>query len=99
MGQQLYVGQQLGHYRLVRLLGQGGFAEVYLGEHIHLNTLAAVKVLHTRLADEDIQEFRHSLLYRHPLVTIFMGQDCTLAYRHLFLQHPYNHQRPTHRLT
>lgn len=36
--QQLRV-QQIGHYRLIRLLGQGGFAEVYLGEHMHLKTL------------------------------------------------------------
>ena len=45
------VGQQLGKYRLVRLLGQGSFAEVYLGEHMHLKTAAAVKVLTTLLTD------------------------------------------------
>ena len=27
------------------MLGQGGSADVYLGEHIHLGTLAAIKVL------------------------------------------------------
>ena len=43
------VGQRLGNYQLTRMLGRGGFAEVYLGEHIHLNTFAAVKVLHTQL--------------------------------------------------
>src|SRR5271157_2073523 len=52
-----HVGQQLGNYRLIRLLGRGGFANVYLGEHILLNSHAAVKILHTRLADEDLQQF------------------------------------------
>ncbi len=52
------VGQQLGNYQLIRLLGEGGFAEVYLGEHIHLGTQAAIKVLHTQLADDDIDKFR-----------------------------------------
>ncbi len=52
------VGQQLGNYRLMRLLGEGGFAEVYLGEHIHLETQAAIKVLHTQLARDGIVQFR-----------------------------------------
>ncbi len=52
------IGQKLGNYRLVRLLGQGGFAEVYLGEHIYLETPAAIKVLHAQLADDDVGQFR-----------------------------------------
>jgi serine/threonine protein kinase len=51
------VGQQLGNYRLTRLLGRGGFAEVYLGEHLRLNTQAAIKVLHTSLEDDDVESF------------------------------------------
>src|SRR5215472_3927239 len=51
------VGQQLGNYRLVRLLGQGGFAEVYLGQHVYLDTLAAIKILHARLASDDVEHF------------------------------------------
>jgi serine/threonine protein kinase len=47
------VGQRLGNYRLTRLLGKGGFAEVYLGEHLRLGTQAAVKVLYTRLANPE----------------------------------------------
>src|SRR3989442_1782119 len=53
------VGQQLGNYQLIRLLGEGGFAEVYLGEHIHLGTSAAIKVLHTQLTSEDVDKFRN----------------------------------------
>jgi serine/threonine protein kinase/tetratricopeptide (TPR) repeat protein len=51
------VGQQLGSYRLLRLLGRGGFAEVYLGEHIYLKSHAALKVLHAQLVDEEAQQF------------------------------------------
>jgi len=51
------VGQQLGNYRLIRLLGHGGFAEVYLGEHMRLGTEAAIKVLLGELAEEEAQGF------------------------------------------
>ena len=53
-----WVGKQLGHYRLLRPIGKGGFADVYLGEHVHLTTHAAVKLLHTRLSNEDVENFR-----------------------------------------
>src|SRR2546425_6671126 len=52
------VGQQLGNYRLHHLIGRGSFAEVYLGEHLHLNTQAAIKVLHTRLTSEESEKLR-----------------------------------------
>ncbi len=53
------VGQQLGNYRLSRLIGRGGFADVYLGEHIHLNTQAAIKVLQMRLTGSNLEQFRN----------------------------------------
>jgi serine/threonine protein kinase len=51
-------GQQLGNYRLIRLLGRGGFADVYLGEHVHLNTQAAIKILRTRVSEENAAQFK-----------------------------------------
>lgn len=51
------VGQQLGNYRLIRLIGRGGFADVYLGEHTYLKTHVAMKVLQTRVADDELQPF------------------------------------------
>jgi eukaryotic-like serine/threonine-protein kinase len=47
----------LGGYRLIRRLGSGGFADVYLAEHLHLKTLAAIKVLRAHLAPQDIDRF------------------------------------------
>jgi serine/threonine protein kinase len=51
------VGQQLGQYRLTRLLGRGGFADVYLGEQIYLGSQAAIKVLSAPLAPEARSSF------------------------------------------
>lgn len=51
------IGQRLGNYRLVRLLGEGGYAQVYLGQHVFLNMRAAIKVLHTPLAEREIERF------------------------------------------
>ena len=51
------VGQRIGNYRLLRLLGQGGFADVYLGEHIHLKTYAAIKILFTRVISDAGERF------------------------------------------
>ena len=52
------VGQQFGTYRLVRLLGQGGYAEVYLGQHLRLNQQAAIKVLHAHLTEAEAEHFQ-----------------------------------------
>ena len=51
------IGQRLGNYRLVRLLGEGGYAQVYLGEHVLLSMQAAIKVVHTRFSECDITRF------------------------------------------
>src|SRR5713226_334855 len=63
-------GQQLGNYRLTQLLGRGNFADVYRGQHVHLNTQAAIKVLHGQLTDHDLANFIHEARViahlRHP---------------------------------
>lgn len=48
---------RLGNYRLVRLLGKGGFAHVYLGEHLYLKRLAAIKVLRAALGEREKEHF------------------------------------------
>src|SRR5689334_14488571 len=50
--------QQLGNYRLMHVLGQGGFADVYLGEHVLLHTQAAIKVHHARMEGADLEHFK-----------------------------------------
>lgn len=71
-----HVGQQFGNYSLIRLLGQGGFAEVYLAEHLRLKTQAAIKVLYGRISNQDVQNFTKEAQtianLRHPhIVNLF----------------------------
>ncbi|MDQ2902971.1 MAG: protein kinase [Chloroflexota bacterium] len=51
------VGQKLGNYRLIQLLGQGGFAYVYLAEHMYLKTPAAIKILQLHLTRNAFEQF------------------------------------------
>ncbi len=73
------IGQQLANYRLISLLGQGGFADVYLGEHVYLNTPAAIKVLQMRLTDDDKQNFleeaRTIARLKHPSIVRILEYD------------------------
>ena len=56
MQSQGRVGQNLGNYQLVKLLGKGGYSEVYLAQHIHLGGKTAIKVLKARDLDNLEQE-------------------------------------------
>jgi serine/threonine protein kinase len=47
-----------GRYHQIRYLARGGFADVYLGEHIQLKREVAIKVLHTQLSGKAIDRFR-----------------------------------------
>ena len=51
------IGQQFGNYHLTRFLGQGGFADVYQGEHTFLRTQAAIKILRAQLTQDEQEGF------------------------------------------
>jgi eukaryotic-like serine/threonine-protein kinase len=63
----------------------GGFAVVYLGEHVHLKTPAAIKVLHqVQLPSEEEEKFRNEastiakLNHQHIIKVLDYGiQDST----------------------
>jgi WD40 repeat protein len=80
------VGQQIGNYRLTRLLGEGGFAEVYLGEHLYLGSQAAIKLLHTHVAQRDIAHFQQegrmlaNLIHPHIVRILDFGVDDHIPY-------------------
>ncbi|MCA9551784.1 MAG: hypothetical protein KC933_17235 [Myxococcales bacterium] len=52
------IGEVLGSYRLMALLGRGGMASVFLAEHTRLTKKAAVKVLEAQTAADPISVSR-----------------------------------------
>lgn len=49
--------QQIGNYRLLKHLGDGGQASVYLGEHLFLKRSSAIKILKTSLSEQESAAF------------------------------------------
>ena len=71
-------GQQFGRYRLVRRLGYGGFASVYLGQHILLDSQqAAIKILHLTILDIDAfrREANTTATLAHPHIVRLLDFD------------------------
>ena len=64
------IGKPLGNYKVSSLIGKGIFADVYLGEHIYLNTRVALKVLRAPLdlhaRESFLTEARHLSHLIHP---------------------------------
>ncbi|MEP6653182.1 MAG: protein kinase [Myxococcales bacterium] len=67
----LDVGQQIGGYTVIQLIGKGGMGEVYLGQHRRVARRAAIKVLNPDLShkativDRFFSEARATSLIRH----------------------------------
>src|SRR5881227_1804556 len=80
------VGQHLGNYHISRLLGTGVFADVYLSEHLYLNTQAAMKILHTPLdvhaQDSFLTEARYlsHLIHPHIIRVLEFGMQDQVPY-------------------
>ncbi len=76
------IGSQIGHYRIVRLLGKGGMGEVYLADDTKLQRQVALKVLDAAVAaDPDrrerfTREARAAAALNHPnIVTIHSVEE------------------------
>ena len=75
-------GQSIGHYRIVRPLGQGGMGAVFLAEDTKLDRKVALKVLPTEMAQsaDRIERFRREAksvaALNHPhIVTLFSVEE------------------------
>jgi serine/threonine protein kinase len=71
-------GQSFGNFQVVRLIGEGGFGEVYEAENPFLQRRAAVKVLHAGMLQDPelvrrfLNEARAASAIRHPnIVDVF----------------------------
>ena len=76
-------GYKLGEFHLLRKLGQGGMADVYLAEQASLNRQVAIKILHEDLRSDDVhlkrfvQEAKAAGGLHHPnIVQVFaIGEE------------------------
>lgn len=82
------IGYQLANFRVERLIGRGGMAEVYYGHDLMLHRPVAIKVIDARLrrnsnyAQRFVQEARTIAQWRHENIVqiFFAGEEDSLYY-------------------
>ncbi len=86
-------GQQFGRYRLIKRLGFGGFASVYLGQHVLITSQqAAVKILHMSdvNAQHFMQEANTTASLAHPHIVRLLDFDIQQGTPYLVLDYAPN---------
>jgi serine/threonine protein kinase len=75
-------GQQIGNYTLLRQIGRGGYASIYLGMHTYLGTRAALKLVNLyKTSRDDLQSFQFEarllahLRHRHIVRALDFGWE------------------------
>ena len=77
----LQAGQQLAHFKIIRLLGEGGMGQVFLAEDEKLNRRVALKVLHSEFVNDSdrmsrfVREARTAAQISHPNVMAIYDLD------------------------
>jgi len=85
-------GEQFGKYILVRRMGQGGFAEVYLGQHITLKkNFVAIKILYAHLSAKQLEgldaEAQIIAGMQHPSIVRVIDIDIERNIRYLVMDY------------
>ena len=72
VGNQLEIGQEIGHYKIVKKIGSGGMGEVYLAKDKKLDRKVAIKILNEQFSRDEsnlnrfISEAKAASALNHP---------------------------------
>src|SRR5258708_27027702 len=87
--ESIYIGRQIGNYRIIKKIGDGPFSTVYQGENYRLQKgiISAIKILHTTISPQQnrdvfLRETRllRQLKHRHILPIFDIAIDLDVAY-------------------
>jgi serine/threonine-protein kinase len=88
-----WIGKTIGRVRIEKYLARGGMAEVYLGSHLTLERLVAVKVLHSYIEEEPEllnrfqREARVVAGLRHPNIVQIFDFDTVEGHPYIVMEY------------